>query len=48
MLLNITFFREKYFLKIITNNQKNTQKTKPLNVMIKIYIFVRCRGGSAG
>ena len=31
-----------------TEEQEKAIKTKTLNVMIKIYIFVRCRGGSAG
>ena len=34
----------KYFEKMA----KNANKTKTLNVMISINIFVRCRGGSAG
>lgn len=34
----------KYFAKMA----KKPKKSKTLNVMIKINIFVRCRGGSAG
>ncbi len=36
------------FLKNFQTSPKIPEKTKTLNVMIKIYIFVRCRGGSAG
>jgi hypothetical protein len=37
----------KYFPKF-KKIDKKVKKTKTLNVMIKINIFVRCRGGSAG
>ncbi len=35
-------------IKYFEKTAKKVKKTKTLNVMIKINIFVRCRGGSAG